>query len=323
MQPFFEGKESEHNWSKREKSIIKLRKLTKGNAPNEFNSTYIAGIKALLDGILKTVNSLRTTVSSNGCHLIQEIAKTIGPGLDSMVEILLRDLIKLCAGTKKISAQNGNITVDIIMANVSYNVRLMQHVWNACQDKNVQPRTSASTWLKTVLNKHGHHKSHFEHTSGVEYTEKCIKRGLADANPGVREGMRSTFWVFAKIWPEKAEAIMSTLDEKHKDLLEKDSGNPHSPKKSSKSAGLSSGRSATLPRNKPGAPPKPSVREAIAAQKRAAMAAGTLPERPASAQSTASLSPARPSTSMSTIRPSVSMASIRPSASRSATTIVP
>lgn len=206
MQPLFEGKESEHNWSKREKSIIKLRKLTKGNAPNEFNSTYIAGIKALLDGILKTVNSLRTTVSSNGCHLIQEIAKTIGPGLDSMVEILLRDLIKLCAGTKKISAQNGNITVDIIMANVSYNVRLMQHLWNACQDKNVQPRTFASTWLKTVLNKHGQHKSHFEHTSGVEYTEKCIKRGLADANPGVREGMRSTFWVFAKIWPEKAEA---------------------------------------------------------------------------------------------------------------------
>ncbi|KAI9780183.1 MAG: suppressor of tub2 mutation [Candelina submexicana] len=323
MHPFFEGKENEHNWIRREKSIIKLRKLTKGNAPNEFNTTYIAGVKALLDGILKTVNSLRTTVSSNGCHLIQEIATTIGPGLDSMVEILLRDLIKLCAGTKKISAQNGNTTVDIIMASVTYNIRLMQHLWDAIQDKNVQPRTFATTWLRTVINKHGHHKSHFEHTGGADYSEKCIKRGLADANPGVREGMRSTFWVFAKFWPERAEAIMSTLDEKHKELLEKDAGNPNSPKKSSRTAGLSSGRTATLPRNKTGAPPKPSVREAIAAQKRAAMAAGTLPERPASAQSTASLSPARPSTSISTIRPSVSMASIRPSASRSATTTVP
>lgn len=205
MHRHFEGKETDQNWSVREKSVLKLRRLTQGNAPHHFTIVYLAGIKGMLDGILKTVNSLRTTVSTNGCHLVQEIAKAVGPGLDSMVEILLQSLIKLCGGTKKISAQNGNVTVDAILANVTYNVRLMQHVWSACQDKNVQPRTYASVWLKTIITKHSHHKSTLEHAGGLDLIEKCVKKGLRDANPGVKESMRGTYWAFARLWPERSE----------------------------------------------------------------------------------------------------------------------
>jgi CLIP-associating protein 1/2 len=206
MHPHFEGKESEGNWYKREQSCTKLRKLNAGNAPSDFHDAFLAGIKGLLDGILKAVNSLRTSLSKEGCSVIQEIAKTAGPGLDPMVEILLQNLIKLCGGTKKISSQQGNVTVDIIVSKVSYSTRIMQHIWAACQDKNVQPRTYATGWLKTVLKKESHHKSHVEHTGGLDLIEKCIKKGLADANPGVRENMRSTYWAFALIWPAKAEA---------------------------------------------------------------------------------------------------------------------
>lgn len=209
MHPPFEGKESEGNWTAREGSILKLRKLTKGNAPHEFTAVYLAGIKGLLDGILKTVNSLRTTVSTNGCELVREIATAVGSGLDPMVEILLQNLIKLCGGTKKISAQNGNMTVDAILANVTYNVRLLQHIWTACQDKNVQPRTYATVWLKTLITKHAHHKSTLEHGGGLDLLEKCIKKGLGDANPGVRESTRGTFWAFAPLWPQKSDAYVS------------------------------------------------------------------------------------------------------------------
>lgn len=206
MHPFFEGKESEQNWLKREQSCTKLRRLNAGNAPSDFHDAFLAGIKALLDGILKAVNSLRTSLSKEGCSVVQEIARTAGPGLDPMVELLLQNLIKLCGGTKKISSQQGNATVDIIISKVSYTNRIMQHIWMACQDKNVQPRTYATGWLKTLLKKEAHHKSHIEHTGGLELIEKCIKKGLADANPGVRENMRSTYWAFALMWPAKADA---------------------------------------------------------------------------------------------------------------------
>jgi CLIP-associating protein 1/2 len=205
MYPFFEGKESEQNWLKREQSCTKLRRLNAGNAPSDFHDAFLVGIKGLLDGILKAVNSLRTSLSKEGCSVVQEIARTAGPGLDPMVEILLQNLIKLCGGTKKISSQQGNVTVDIIISKVSYNIRIMQHIFAACQDKNVQPRTYATGWLKTLLKKEAHHKSHIEHTGGLDLIEKCIKKGLADANPGVRENMRSTFWAFAQIWPAKAD----------------------------------------------------------------------------------------------------------------------
>ncbi|KAH6673758.1 STU1-like protein [Halenospora varia] len=287
MHPHFEGKESEQNWLKREQSCTKIRKLNAGNAPSDFHDAFLANIKSLLDGILKAVNSLRTSLSKEGCSVVQEVARTAGPGLDPMVEILLQNLIKLCGGTKKISSQQGNVTVDIIISRVSYNIRIMQHIWLACQDKNVQPRTYATGWLKTLLKKESHHKSQLEHSGSLDLIEKCIKKGLADANPGVRENMRSTYWAFAQIWPAKAEAIMATLDATQQRLLENAPDNPNSPKKPDAVArpGLGFSKSTS-------GPPKPSLRETMLAQKKAAMAASkNMPARPGSAMS--SFSPMR------------------------------
>ncbi|KAI4129163.1 MAG: hypothetical protein LQ347_003892 [Umbilicaria vellea] len=294
--PYFEGKESEQNWTHREKTVVKLRKITKGNAPSDFTATYLLSVKGLLDGILKTVNSLRTTVSTNGCLLVQDIAKAAGPGLDPMVEILMQSLIKLCGGTKKISAQNGNATVNAILAHVSYNVRLVQHIWTACQDKNVQPRSFATEWLKTIITIHGHHKHTLEHAGGLELIEKCIKKGLKDANPGVRTSMRPTYWAFFLLWPDRSDSITSALEPKQQELLLKDSANPN-PSKAAASITATTSKAASLPRSTTS---RPSLKETIAAQKRAKLAGKDLSEHPGSSQAsllpTGSLSsaPVRP-----------------------------
>lgn len=206
MLPHFEGKESEQNWVARDKNILKLRRLLKGNAPHDMHAAFAAGIKSVLDGIIKVASSLRTTTSTNGCQLVQELAKTLGPALDPMIEILLQNFVKMSANTKHIASQNGNVTVDVIFSSVTYHTRLMQHVWLACQDKNVQPRMYAPGWLKTLINRNAGHKAQFEHSGGLDLAEKCIKKGLADANPKVREGMRGTYWLYAQTWPSRAEA---------------------------------------------------------------------------------------------------------------------
>jgi CLIP-associating protein 1/2 len=203
MAPHFEGRESEQNWLHRDKNVTKLRRITKGNAPTEFHGAFVIGIKSLLDGILKVANSLRTTMSTNGCLLIQELAKTLGSAMDPWVEISLQSFIKMCAATKNIAAQNGCTTVDIIFSNVSYTSRLLQHVSFASQDKNVQPRCFSASWVKTLIRKH---KASVEHAGGLELLEKILKKGLTDANPKVREAFRSTYWTFALVWPQKAEA---------------------------------------------------------------------------------------------------------------------
>ncbi|OCK86069.1 protein STU1 [Lepidopterella palustris CBS 459.81] len=288
MAPPFEGKESEGNWLARDKNVLKLRRITKGNAPSEFHGAFVTGIKSLLDGILKVANSLRTTMSTNGCELIQELAKTLGPAMDPWTEILLQNCIKMCAATKQIAAKNGNITVDAIFSNVSYSSRLLQHVSFASQDKNVQPREFSMAWLKTLIRKH---KSQIEHSGGLDVVDKTLKRGLADANPKVRERSRAAFWMFAQIWPQRSEAILATLDPKSKGLLEKDPNNPNASLASSqtssvasfsKSVGAASGPTSRL-----------ALREKIAEEKKAKLAAAKqLPERPTSAQAT--FSPVKP-----------------------------
>lgn len=203
---WFEGKETEQNWFKREESIGTLRKLNAGNVPSDFPDAFVAGLRTMLDGIIKAVNSLRTSLSKEGCGLVQDIAITFGPGIDPLVELLMQTFVKLSANAKKIASQQANTTVDVIIGRVTYNQRLMQHIWGACQDKNVQPRTYATGWIKTILKKEAGHKNHVEHTGGVDLIEKCIKKGLGDANPAVREKMRSTFWAFWGIWPARADA---------------------------------------------------------------------------------------------------------------------
>jgi CLIP-associating protein 1/2 len=274
----FEGRETEQNWLKREESITKLRRLLAGNAATDFSEQFFNGLRALLDGIIKAVTSLRTSLSKEGCSLVQDIAKVYGPGMDPIVELLMQTFIKLTASTKKMASQLANTTVDTIVARATYNTRIMQHIWLACQDKNVQPRLYSSGWLKTVLNKEAHHKNHVEHTGGLDLIEKCIKKGLADANPGVREQMRAAYWTFSGIWPARAEAIMSGLDATAARLLQNDPNNPNSPKKPEGGVrpglGLSKSTMGTS---------KPSVREAMLAQKRAMTTTKALPARPGSA----------------------------------------
>ena len=205
MAPHFEGRESEQNWLARDKSTLKLRRLTKGNAPTDCHAAFVSGVKALLDGIVKVANTLRTTMSSNGCQLVQELARTLGSSMDAWAEILLQNFVKMCAGTKQISSQNGNATVDTLFSHLSYTSRLLQHVSHAAQDKNVQPRMFAAGWAKTFIRRH---KSALEHSGGLDAMEKIVKKGLADANPKVREGWRGAYWTFALVWPQKGEAYV-------------------------------------------------------------------------------------------------------------------
>lgn len=205
MHEYFQGNESEHNWKLREQSVTKLRRLLAGNA-TDYHDHFLAGLRGLLDGIIKAVKSLRTSLSKEGCSLVQDIAFTFGPGMDPMVELLMQAFLQLAGSTKKIASQSANVCVDAIMARVTFTKRLMEHVAAASRDKNVQPRLYATQWLKTMLLKEGKNKHHIEHIGGLELIEQAIKKGLADANPGVREKMRGTFWTFHSLWPARADA---------------------------------------------------------------------------------------------------------------------
>ena len=202
----FEGKEAETNWVQRDENATKIRRMLRGNAYRDFQPAFLTKLKSVMDGILKVVNSLRTTLSNSGCQLVKDLAIIMGPGLDPFVDIFLSNMVRLCANTKKIASQLGNLVAATILTHVSYHLKLLQHIYQACQDKNVQPRSYAAGWIQVILEAHADHKAQIENGGGLDVLVKCIKRGLADPNPGVRESMRNTYWKFALIWPDHATA---------------------------------------------------------------------------------------------------------------------
>ena len=201
MLPYFDDKESEVNWKRREISVIELRKVLHGNGPVDFRPQLIASFRLLLDGILKTVKSLRTTVSAAGCELVKDLAIVLGPSIDPMIDIIFPTMIELCGHTKTLNRKNGDETVTAIVGHVTCNTRLLHYIAAAGQDKNVPPRVFAAGWLKTILVQHGRQ---CEHHGGLDIIDKSIRLGLEDAKPEVKEPMRSTYWEFAKLWPERA-----------------------------------------------------------------------------------------------------------------------
>jgi len=53
----FEGRESEQNWTLRDKHITRLRGLVRGNAYKEYPTAFMAGIGTLQSGIVKGVHT--------------------------------------------------------------------------------------------------------------------------------------------------------------------------------------------------------------------------------------------------------------------------
>ncbi|KAL8942786.1 MAG: hypothetical protein Q9216_001471 [Gyalolechia sp. 2 TL-2023] len=299
----FHDKETEQNWTKRDAAIGKLRRVTIGNSPTDFKDTYLTGIKSLLEGIIKTVNSLRTTLSSKGCDLVQDIAKTKLPGVDGLLEIVFPHLVKLCASTKKIAASKAESTVNVIIDVVSYNVYLMKQIWSACDDKNVQPRKSATLWLKTIIGKHRLNKGVFEKGEGLSLFEKCLKKGLADSNPDVRKSMRSAYWAFIRLWPERSEGILSTLSDQHRKVLISETADVAKTMPPKAKAVAAAAAKSVAPTS------KPSIKDAIAAKRQAAKADKPAPEPKISAPSSSSTRPAALTTATRTL----SSAPVRPS----------
>ena len=214
MLPFFESKESEHNWLNREQSMIKIRGLIVSGAHRQFGeSFFVSQLKTAQEGILKCVASLRTTLSMHAVHLVQELAIELGDDLAPCVEAFLMNLTAMAGFTKKLIANATQEAAAAIMVNVSFRPLYLQLIWQGIQDKNVATRTAAAEHLCTVLNHHAPHRKHaVESHGGLDLLDKSLRKGVGDSNPAARTKAREAFWIFHRFWPDQANAILNSLD---------------------------------------------------------------------------------------------------------------
>ncbi|ODQ77962.1 hypothetical protein BABINDRAFT_163013 [Babjeviella inositovora NRRL Y-12698] len=207
----FQDKETEFNWSSREKAVLRLRGMLRGNIADH-SETFILLLKShLVEGIGKAVMSLRTTLSTNGCQLVKELGHFCGAELDSsLVEHLMLPLFRLSSATKKIASMNAHLAMCGLLANCAFHSRVLAMMSNVAAEKNTQPRLFLATWLQILLVRFGA-TAVFDHNAGWEAIEGCMVKCLSDPNPAVREQMRTTFWVFYQKAPVRGEALLASL----------------------------------------------------------------------------------------------------------------
>ncbi|KAF9246968.1 clasp N terminal-domain-containing protein [Melanogaster broomeanus] len=197
----FEGKETEHNWAARDKGIQRVRGMIRGDIHTRFPDVFFQCLKdGFIQLSLKTLASLRTTVSANTCSLYVELATALGTGMDPFCEMLFTNLLRMAGFTKKIIAQQSQQTVSVVIQHVSPHPRtLLPLLWNSLQDKIVQARTYMVGHIKQYMEVHGHRsRLYIESAGGMELLEKSVRKALGDPNPAVRESARGTFWLQRK-----------------------------------------------------------------------------------------------------------------------------
>lgn len=226
MHRLFEGRETEQNWDKRRKAIIKISRITHGNGPVEYRAPYTFFIKSQLDGILKVVDSLRTNVTTAGLNTLQHIADTLGHGVDFMVDFVAETLITRSCNTSKVKRDPAIATFETIISNATCNKNILHYIVSASEHKDPNARTAASGWLTALLTKNGRH---CDQGGVLDLIEKCIKNGLNDAKPQVRTPMRTTYGTYATLWPDRADRLRDSLDLKTQKML--DSNNTVEPAK--------------------------------------------------------------------------------------------
>lgn len=209
MSPCFEGKESEKNWLSREKCILKLRSLIRGNSVKEYLPDMLLHFKGLIDPLCKGLLSLRTTLSVNSCLLVKEMAQVLREDFDSLSEILFPTLIKLCAATKHLTTTNAHLSVCAILANCSFNTRLGQKIIAAASDKSVNTKSYSSFWLQILL--HKYYDTELLNAI-LDVLEKVLSKTLSDPSSQVRQSAKDCFRKYYDTCPSQCSKLFKSLD---------------------------------------------------------------------------------------------------------------
>ncbi|KAM0752761.1 hypothetical protein T439DRAFT_182194 [Meredithblackwellia eburnea MCA 4105] len=269
MKGAFEGKETEHNWMIRDKNVGILRGMLKGGVWNTeggvLREGFILGLKAVLEGVLKTASSLRTTIATSALSFITELSETLRNSLDPFLELLLNHCLCMAGQTKKIVATASQACVTALLTHSGYHIKTLQLLLVAMSDKIVSARQFVSGHVLTFVKFHvsKNHKGLVEQTGGLDILAECVRKGLGDANSQVKETSRKTYWMLEEVWPKfMAEKVMGGLDASSKKQLEK----AKAPPASSASGAAGSSTPGRAPAAKVA---RPSVRAMIAQAKAA------------------------------------------------------
>ncbi|KAL6247607.1 suppressor of tub2 mutation [Rhinocladiella similis] len=222
--------ETEETWKRRQDLLSQLCDIfEKRRETVPLPKDFVERVKAILPAIIEAVSSERTTLSSQACRTVSQIARNLDHQLQPQLDILLSALIAHCGSTKSVNQKNANDAISTLCQHAGYSPRLFYHITAAFRDKRIPPRTFAPEWLRILLN---NYRTQMDAEKDGNAAQKAIFQGLTDGQVKVRENSRAVYWEFAKYDSQGARMIMGGLNSHAQAALRDDVHNPDKPAKS-------------------------------------------------------------------------------------------
>lgn len=219
MQPWFEAKETEQNWTHREKSMAQLRRILRGNASVDYPDELVECLKEHFDGICKSIGSLRTTLCVQGCLVVKDATVILREMFEPVVELVLPQLLKLCGATKLMAHSNANMAICTLWLTQAFAHRNMARILAAAQEKVVLPRHYSAIWIQIFIVRFHNHPQ-FSHAyittgmSGIDVCNKLISKLLGDVNPNVRLAAKEAFFIYERYFERHLAALEAKFEPK-------------------------------------------------------------------------------------------------------------
>ncbi|CAO3698068.1 unnamed protein product [Rhizopus stolonifer] len=219
----YRDKETEFNWEAREKAIIRLRGILRGNATEAYLDTLVQGIKQMVDGMIKAVESLRTQLAVKALSLVADVGIYLGKHLDAYIFDQLFMCLMRCAGVTKKMVSSASLQATLsFLKHATFYPKFVNMLTLAMNEKNVQVRLFTMHYTKAVLATHAHHaRAIMDRTSCTDQIEALVSKGLNDAAPAVKEIARESFWIFWEYWKIRGEHLLKQLSPAAQKQLEK------------------------------------------------------------------------------------------------------
>jgi hypothetical protein len=176
---------------------------------------------------LSQLASLRTTLSVLTIGMYNDLLQELGTSFDPLVDLILGSLAKLAGATKKITAENSQNTIGLIIKKTTCPTKaFISFLSVGVHEKAPQVRGYYARHLKEYLEKHNGARAPAWSGEQLGSVSEMLKHLIGDGTPAVRETARQAFWQFHIKYPNEATFLQNSLDDGARKLLEKAKPSP-------------------------------------------------------------------------------------------------
>ena len=154
--------------------------------------------------------------------MYNDLLQELGTSFDPLVDLILGSLAKLAGATKKITAENSQNTIGLIIKKTTCPSKaFISFLSVGVHEKAPQVRGYYARHLKEYLEKHNGTRSLAWSGEQLGSVSEMLKHLIGDGTPAVRETARQAFWQFHIRYPSEATHLQNSLDDGARKLLEK------------------------------------------------------------------------------------------------------